>query len=194
MADDITTDDGHDYAAFQKKPTGDAFQQLWQLVHEEERADREVDRAEAALKVAKERLKDLQEKQIPELMEAMGQESCKTSDGLKVSVRHKIRASIAKDPDKKSAALGWLATNGHGSIIKTEVSAKFDRGQEEAAVKAIEALRAAGVLGAEMTRDVANNTLCAFIAEALEKGINVPMELFSAFKYRVADIKRPEAK
>jgi hypothetical protein len=174
----------HDYSEHVQPQSEDGLAQLSRLAEEQLERQKAVAAAEAELEKRKDELRDIQEVTIPELMEELGIETFTTSNGLKVSVKEDIRASILAA--NKAQAFQWLRDNGHSAIIKRIVKVQFGMGEDEQAEQAIEAL---GDLPVEDESNVHWQTLCRFARELLSEGQEIPEELFSVHRQRVSKIK-----
>ena len=144
---------------------------------------------EDELKRRKEIVRKFEEEIIPEALRASNVSSFTTSDGLIVTVKDKVFASIPKDDEVRAAAFDWLRTNGHGDIIKREVRVAFGRGEDEDA----ERLR---IILAELGRpysdrqEVHFQTLGAFVREQLGRGNDLPFDLLGVRIVPKTDVKR----
>ena len=72
----------------------------------------------------------------------------------------------------------WLRENGAGDLIKNIVSLNFGRAEDSDAKKLFENLQEQGY-NVSQNEKVEPNTLKAFVREKLQKGQNVPTDLFS---------------
>lgn len=158
---------------------------LSQLARDLNEAQLEAARIEEQLKAANAKVTDLAEKQIPDLMDQIGMRTFTTSDGFKVDVRETIRASVPAA--KKEAAMQWLDDNGHSGLIKRSILVAFDRQQEKEARK-LEAQLSKKFENVKTDLKVEPSTLRAFIGEQLEKGEAIPLDLFGAWRQRIAKI------
>ena len=167
----------------QPTASGDLIQ-LQDLAEQQSRAEAKVARIEAELASAREELKDIAERQLPELMDQVGLETFKTRSGLVIHVQETIRASIPRA--NAARAFAWLKANGHEAMIKRTVSVEFGKGEDERA----EALRAALAREYEVEdkASVHPSTLAAFVREKLRDGEEVPLELFGVHRQRVSKI------
>jgi hypothetical protein len=133
------------------------------------------------------RLKQVQEVDIPELMDEMGVQEFTLTSGRKVSIRKQYYASIPKD--KRDAAFAWLTEHGHEELIKVEVEVQFGRGEFETAVDFARRLAEAGY-NALPHKDVNAQTLKAWVKRMIESDEGeFPMELFNPYIQRKAIIK-----
>jgi predicted transcriptional regulator len=164
----------------------DILARLATLAGEQRKAEIAVLEAEEALSKAKKHLADVSERQIPELMDEAGVAEFTTADGLKIQVLEKIRASIPKTA--QGAAFAWLREHGHESLIKNIVEVKFSAGEDEKAEEILHLLQEHGT-EPSAEKSVHASTLAAFIKEQLTAGVEVPLELFGAFRQRYAKIK-----
>lgn len=171
----------------QPEASGGELSQLQALAEQQAQAEARIAELEALLHKAREIHRDLSERQVPELMDKIGMKEFKTTSGLTLGVEEKIRASIPKM--KAPLAFAWLKNHHYDSIIKHVVSVSFGRGEDE------EANRLAALLGesefeVEDRVSVHPSTLTAFIKEKLEKGEEIPLELFGVYRERFSKIKQ----
>lgn len=157
-------------------------------------AEQQLALEERLLQIAEEaktlgtQLKTVSEDRIPSLMTQLGVSEFKLVNGAKVTVKPYYSASIPKEVEPRTKAFDWLKQNGHDDIIKNEVSAEFKRGEEQKAEQAMEVLKAIGIF-AENTKNVHPQTLKAFVREMVEKGVNLPFDLFNVYVGRKAKIE-----
>ena len=184
----MNTVDNSDYLAYaDAKPTaGGDLARLADLANEQADAEAQVARIQAELNRAQERLKDISERQVPELMDQLGLETFKTRTGLVIEVDETIRASIPKA--RSVEAFAWLRAHNHEALIKREVVIQFSKGEDEKALALLEELNNKG-LPAEDESSVHASTLSAWVREKLKKGEDVPVDLFGVFRQRRSKIK-----
>jgi len=144
---------------------------------------------EEELKAEEADLRLLSQEAIPSKMDELQLTEASLQDGTKVTVSQKVKASIPTDPDKRSEALSWLRDNGHGSLIKNEVTASFGRGEDEMAEELLKELTEKE-FSVSKKQDVHYQTLNAFVNEQLREAQNIPLDLFNAFTYRQTKITR----
>lgn len=165
--------------------SGGELSQLSQLAELQAAAASKVAQLEAQLNSAREELKDIAERQVPELMDQVGVAEFKTASGLKIKIDETIRASIPKA--KAPLAFAWLKANGHAGLIKRVVSVAFGKGEDEKA----EALhhRLQGDFEVDDVANVHPSTLAAFVREKLREGEELPLDLFGVHRQRIAKIE-----
>lgn len=169
----------------QPQTAGGELSQLARLAEQQAAAQSKVANLEAQLNKAREELRDIAERQVPELMDQIGIGEFKTATGLKIKIDETIRASIPKA--KAPLALAWLKQNGHAAIIKRVVAVAFGKGEDE---KADELLRRlADEFEVDDTSSVHPSTLSAFVREKLREGEEVPLDLFGVHRQRVSKIE-----
>ena len=147
---------------------------------------KEVEAAESALKQAKEELRKIQEELLPEAMTSLGLSQLSLESGEKLSISNYYQASIK--PENREAAFDWLHDNGHGDIIKHNVSVDFKKGEGEQAREAVNKLNEIGLAPKDEIK-VAPMTLKAFVREEVEAGRELPPE-FNVYVGQKATIKR----
>ncbi len=174
------TDNVEQYAldAASETDGSDLLVQISKCVDQLRTAEFAVEQAEIELKRRQEVARDLSERQIPELMQRARQKTLMTDSGIKVTLVEKLRASIPKG--KEGPAFAWLTENGHGGVIKREVSAVFSKDQGELAKLVADDIVRFGVQP-ESKMSVHPQTLVALLRELLENGVDVPLEKFGAF-------------
>jgi len=175
----------HDYSDYIDRPQSeDALAELARLADAQLEAHKAVARAEVELTKRERELRDIAEVAIPELMEEMGIETFTTTSGVKISVKEQIRANILAA--NRGAAFRWLRDNGHAALIKREVKVAFGMGEDELAQETIDKL---GDLPVEDKSSVHPSTLKKFVSDRLADGKDVPEDVFSIHRQRVAAIK-----
>lgn len=176
-----------DYAKFiDETPSDDALSKLAGLVAELHDAETEVLRCERELQIAQTRARDMAEKQIPEHMVEMGLAEFKTIDGVKIELKSSLHVTPKKE--NRMTVLDWLEERGHGNLIKRTVSVAFNRDQEGEATSLLTYLSTERGFQAKEERKVAPATLRKFVADRLQDGQELPMELFGVFQYKFAKI------
>jgi len=126
---------------------------------------------------------------LPSLMFEAGVDSFTLKNGAKIDIKKTVKASISED--RKEKAFAWLRKNGHGSLIKMEVVAKFGRGEESAAKILDKELEKKGIVH-DRKESVHGQTLSAFVREQLADGTVLPMELLGVFQYDESIITQPK--
>lgn len=123
------------------------------------------------------KLKQLDEQEIPAVMEDVGIEEFKTEDGLEIAIKTTYHPSISAA--RKAEAFAWLRSHGHAGLIKRDVSMGFTKGEDEKALKYVEWLTKK--YPGRAIKDVESvhaSTLRAFVKEQFEAGIDIPIETF----------------
>jgi hypothetical protein len=147
----------------------------------------EADQIEEQLKEKKKKIMTLSQTTLPEAMLAINLKSITHESGRKLSVKTFYQAKISDQ--NKAACFSWLTDSGNESIIKTDVVAKFGKGETEQAKEAQEALEALGVISTAKTA-VHHSTLKAFVKEQIESGnADFPQDLFGVYIGNKIEIK-----
>lgn len=175
----------HSYEDYLEATGEGELSQLNALAEQQAEAARVVLQKEKELNEAREVLRDLSERQVPEAMDAVGMAEFTTRSGITIKVAETVRASIPKPMLAK--ALRWLRDNGHGALIKRTITAQFGKGEEEQANEVLAALQHQG-LNLKDDAKVHPSTLSAFVREKLEQGEEVPQDLLGVHRQRVAKI------
>lgn len=149
------------------------------LAAEHEIVDLEVKLAEAKAKFTR-----LAEQVIPATMEDMGQTKASLVSGVTVEVTRKVFASPPKA--KREDMYDWLERNGHGGLIKRQGIFTVGRDNEAKAKRWIKSIKS---FPGRFERKVEPQTLRAFVSNALDEGLEIPMETFGAYTKRIAVVK-----
>lgn len=155
--------------------------ELQKLADLQARRETEVAEAELVLTKAKESLRDVAERLLPEAMDRVGMTEFSTSTGLRVKIKEDVRASIPKA--RESEAFQWLRDHNHGSLIKRKVTVEFGRGEDERA-GSLEKLLAESGFEFDDKTSVNFQTLGAFVRESLAEGVELPMDVFGVHRQR----------
>ena len=135
--------------------------------------------AEEELKKLKEVETNLSEQTIPNLMQQAGVSLLKLIDGSSVEVKPFYSARIPAS--KTEEAFQWLRDNGHGDLIKNQVSLEFGMKQDNEAKSIIEELKAKG-LPVKQKTTVHPSSLRGFVREQIQDlGKDVPADLFGTY-------------
>jgi hypothetical protein len=156
-----------------------------ELANKQLELERSVVSLELQLKEAKETLRAVQEHDLPDALAEAGVSEIRLADGSRVKVEPFVTAHISKA--KQEEAHQWLIDNGHGDIIKREVSCAFGKGDNNYQ-KVVQAINAIG-LNPSLKEGVHHMTLKGFAKEQMEAGSDIPVDLFglySGFKAKIA--------
>jgi len=146
----------------------------------------DVKTLEHSLKETKEKLRIVEEQELPEAMQAANLQEIKLTNGAKITMSQFYKGSISEK--NRDAAHGWLLSNNHGGIIKHEVSLKFGKDEGDKANDAVQSLKQKG-LDPAVKESVHPQTLNAFVREQLTSGKDLPADLFGVYVGSRAKLK-----
>jgi hypothetical protein len=177
----------HDYSEFkdETKIADTAFAALNALVDQARQSQKKINSLGTELATEQEVLRNVLWVRLPAMMQEMGLKQFKTLDGTEINVKDEIVAHITEE--KKLEAHRWLDDNGHGGLIKREVSVAFNREQQEMATALVNELAERFAATAEK-KVVHPQTLKAWAKEMLKDGKSFPLELFGVKRFQVAKI------
>ena len=140
---------------------------------------KKIEATEEELRKLKDVETTLSEQTIPNLMQQAGVELIKLEGGISVEVKPFYSARI---PESKSEeAFQWLRDNGHGDLIKNQVSLEFGMKQDNEAKSIVEELKSKG-LPVKQKTTVHPSSLRGFVREQIQDlGKDVPAELFGTY-------------
>ena len=140
---------------------------------------KKIEATEEELKKLKDVETTLSEQTIPNLMQQAGVELIKLEGGISVEVKPFYSARIPAS--KSEEAFQWLRDNGHGDLIKNQVSLEFGMKQDNEAKSIIEELKSKG-LPVKQKTTVHPSSLRGFVREQIQDlGKDVPAELFGTY-------------
>jgi hypothetical protein len=158
-----------------------------ELVRKQLAYEKLVEDLEEQLIVAKRDLREISEQHLPSALHEHGLKELRMDDGSYVSVSTYYNASIPKD--RTPEALDWLRENEFGDLVKNTVSASFGRGNDEVAQELLNDLQLKG-MDVSQKQWVEPMTLKAFVKEQVEKGSEIPTDLFGVYIGEKAKIRR----
>lgn len=181
------------YAEFRADdtPKEKAFAKLDELVKQLTQAEKDVAEAQVALKKAQEKLRQLDEFDIPEYMDELALKEFTNVAGIKIEAKSTVYASIG---NRKAAAYAWLIKNKHGGIIKRNVTVAFNTSQAEDAKALFEELNGREGLvtaGVKQEMKVEAASLTAFVRKQLKAGNEVPADIFGIYDKRSTKVTLP---
>ena len=155
-----------------------SLKEMANLCAEQAALEDEMKQLEEQLKAKAKAARKLSQEIIPAKMSELGLESLTLKDGSSVKVKQLVQASI---PVKyREEAFQWLRDNGHGDLIKNQVSATFGKGEDDSASNFIDKIEE---LGYQPNQKVCVEpmTLKAFVREQIDRGSELPMDKFGVF-------------
>ena len=133
---------------------------------------------EETLKDKKREAKKISGEIIPTLLSEMGLASLKLADGSAVEVKPYYGANISEK--NREAAYNWLRSNGLGDIIKNEITVSFGKDEDNKATTYVNLARGQGYQPTQKLK-VESMTLKALVQERIEKGVEMPLDIFNVF-------------
>ena len=132
-----------------------------------------------------EKIKTLEEFELPLAMDEANISQLKLTSGQVLKIKKIFACSL--NSENQERGFNWLRENNFGDLIKRNVSVAYGKGQDEEADKLVHELEAMGIKPIDKS-SVHHQTLNAFAKEQIEKGKNLPEDIFSVFKGRKAVI------
>lgn len=164
----------------------DGLKAMSDLARRAKMLEHEMDQLEATLKERKESYRKITEEALPEAMAELGMKSFVMDDGSKIDVKPFYSATISAE--RRAEAYEWLRQRGFDDIIKNTVSVRFGRGEDELCARLIDLLRQQGY-PSEQVEKIEPMTLKAWVKEQIERGSELPTELFGVYIGQKATIK-----
>ena len=142
---------------------------------------------EEELKKLKQQADAISGEVIPTMMQEMNISTLKLADGSAVEVKPVYGASISAE--KKEEAFNWLRSEGLGDLIKNEVTVSFGRNEDNKALQYATLAQGQGYEPVQKLK-VEPMTLKATVRERIEKGLDMPSDLFNVFAGNKTKITR----
>ena len=133
---------------------------------------------EESLSLLKHKIRDLEERIIPEMMQEAGVSKIKLEDGTEVEVKPLYAAKIPES--RIDEAFSWLRDKGHEDLIKNTVTTSFSRGQDNQVAELISVCEKFN-FNYNKKQKVEPMTLKAFVREHVETGKELPFDLFGVY-------------
>jgi hypothetical protein len=170
----------------------DKLSDLSFLCQEHERVSHEIEAREIELKGLKAKLNEIENRQIPELMDEMSIETI-TVSGRKVGVKTDVYGSLPseeKSPDKHRKAIDWLLQHEAGGLIKTTVIVEFPATERRRAIDLKQRLISCNLpADVSFKERVHPQSLCAWGRERLRNGETLAADVIGLAIIRKATIK-----
>lgn len=176
----------YDYGDDQASPDISDFDELNDLVRTMREEELALEELEEKVVAKKERVKDLAERQLPDLMERMGLTSATTKHGFKIEMKEKVIARIPKESRMQS--IEWLKNQGYGAIVRHDFKLSFKLTQAQETELARRLLDDSGLPYKE-DPNVHHATLTSFAKEKLANGEDLPESLFTVVQTKTVNIK-----
>lgn len=142
-----------------------------------------IGNTEERLRKLKEQYRQLSEEDLPQKMAELGMQDMRFEDGSRITVDMFYATRINKN--NRDAAHAWLREQGHGDIIKNQVSVSFGKGEDDTALETMTLLEKEGLFP-DQKESVHPSTLKAFVKERIESGDNAftpdTQKLFSVYQ------------
>lgn len=139
------------------------------------------------------RINRIKQVELPEMMAEIGLNKFNLDDGTSIEINEFVSGSIPKDEEKKIEAFTWLENNELGSIIKTNVSLVFGKGEDNFAKNAVAMLEESGYEPVS-EKSVHAQTLQATARELMREGKEVPLETLGLYAGKTAKMKQGKKK
>lgn len=165
-----------------------ATERLLEMGKALQRAEAQVSDLEEQLKAAKRDRDRLALEDIPALADELGLRdgTFTMQDGRRLELKRDVSARI---PERnREAAMDWLRRHNFSGLIKTQVVANFNRGDNERAKHIVDRV-AAEHDDVQMKEVVHPQTLKAFVRERMAAGEDFPWEIFGAHPFMKAEVK-----
>lgn len=158
----------------------------------------EIDDLEQRLTEARSDLTRITRMELPDLLDeagtdSIGLEASGNLPAMDITLKSIYSANIAAawSEARRAEAFAWLEANGHGDLIKTEVTIAWPRELRDKAIEFIDFFRRRYVgLVPEITEAVHKQTLSAWFKQQVRNGGELPpLDVLGASTWRVAEMK-----
>jgi hypothetical protein len=160
----------------------DTLKTILTLGDELEVLDSKIQQYEVTIKTLKKRKTEIQDNQLPDMMDELNLEECKLRSGKKIKAIDFVATKIT-DPN---AAHNWLRDTNNSGIIKNTITINLSNGSDALAVRIKADLENKGV-GYIESEKIHHSTLKSFVTEALnnsELSQTLPKQAFGIYEAR----------
>ena len=170
------------------------------LAHKARELRQQAADLEQLAKALGEQARIIEENELPDAMDEIGVASLTLEDGTVLRIKSVVAGSI---PSKyKEQALAWLVAQGHGELIKTDITLTVPRKDREKVPELLQQLQPLGYT-LEVGEGVHAQTLAAWVREYLDTDAErtkaglpalpvLPLDLLGIFIGRKAEFKAPK--
>jgi hypothetical protein len=185
----MTDDDDIDiFADAESGPSEGQLGRLTGLFAKKQEIEGEIELLEAELKSKKDALRDLDEKQLPELMDEAGVNSFGAGNH-QVTLQTKLYGSLpSTDPQELQAALDELDRWGGTPLVKTSVSLSLPKGEAEMARDLQKRLARYTGQTVQLKEAVHPSSLQSWARERLERGDNLDLRKLGLYRRRFVKV------
>jgi hypothetical protein len=128
------------------------------------------------------------------LLQELGISSITLADGNRIVIDEELKPpSMAATSKYREVVIEWLKKDGHGGVIKNELTVNIPKGQD-ALADIVEKSAVEQGLQVKRFETVNAQTLGALLRELLEAGADVPLEQIGAFMFRKAEVLKVKEK
>lgn len=170
---------------------GEAFKKMSEELHkkfeEAQLIAKTIDVLEDNLKEHKDKLRRMQEEELPEMMSQMGVNSVEFTDGNSAKIETSIHCGIPKNSEEE--AFKWLQEHNLGDLIKNEMKIKFGRKEGNLLGDVKDTIEKLG-LNYEQKSSVHNMSLKAVVKEQMSSANPLPADLFGIFIRRAVNVTK----
>lgn len=146
----------------------------------------DVDRIETELKRRKKDLADIQERKLPEALEAAGVKSFALTNGQTVLLHEDMKISVPKS--RKAEIVRWLKKHGFEAFITSQLSVNLGKGSQDEAAKLADFVEKLG-LKAIQAEDINSGTLKKILKDRQKAGQETDLAFFGAFDFKTVKVK-----
>lgn len=175
-----------DAEASQAAPDLNKLGEVGKLAKELVAAQGEMERLQILVDEQSEKIRKLSELDIPALLEEMQIYEVKLDTGHKLKLVTSYKGHISDT--RREEACKWMVEKGFSDLIKTEISLKFGKGEDDQ-IKVVKAVLSDSGFTFVIKEAVHPMTLNAFLKERMQSGEEFPSELFGAHLVKKAEIK-----
>ena len=163
-----------------------ALADITALARKARKLEHEIQQVEKYLKDLRAQYDGVVEGDLVTALESAGVESFTTAEGLGITVKEELYASIPKKNKPQCAA--WLVAHGQEHLLSCDIVLQYSRGYREGAAQLATELAARG-LNPRVVEDMNTASVKSLLKELRAEGADVPLELFGAYVQKRAKIK-----
>ena len=141
----------------------------------------EIKQCEDYIAKAKKEREEIRIRTLPGVMFELGIDSV-SIDNHQCTLEPLVQATLPKDPIQRQEAVEWLVDNGHGGIIKRQLTVELPKGDAATEDMVRDAVRdAAPGLVVSTAYNVHHSSYTALAKQLVRDGVSVPADLLGVY-------------
>lgn len=167
--------------------SGDLLKQITALSELQIKYESELDRAEQQVKAVKEKLRDISENKLPDLLAEAGMLEFTLTTGEKIVIAEDFYCSVPVD--RRGEVIAKLREDGVGELITNKIEVDLAKGQDNLAGDVLGYVESMGLM-AKRAEGVNTASLKKYLREQIDEGSDIELSFYGAYLSRRTKVKQ----